>query len=79
MATALHAKTKFECDRFFRVDSKNQRETGWYYESREGTCGPFPTREMAAESLAMLMDLNPWRREDEAPAPSLSLAAAPGF
>jgi hypothetical protein len=79
MTAIPREKTRFEFDRFFRVESNNQGGTGWYYESREGTCGPFPTREMAAESLAMLIDLNPWRRGDEAPAPSLTLAAAPGF
>lgn len=52
-------RTKFSADRFFRVNSHLPGNSGWYYEAREGVCGPFPSRAMAEYSLALLAEMNP--------------------
>lgn len=69
---------RFQPDRFFRVETNNKAESGWYYESREGNCGPFPSRAMAERSLRLLIETNPRRRgheSDRAVRPMVALPA----
>jgi hypothetical protein len=47
------------------LDIKERIFTGWYFETREGTLGPFETRDAAESCLRQLIDQNPSGRRDK--------------
>jgi hypothetical protein len=71
--------SRFQSDRFFRVEANNRSSSGWYYEAREGTCGPFPSRAMAERSLRLLIETNPRRRGHESDRVASPLVALPAI
>lgn len=56
------SKERFSPDRFFFSAQPRRQVEGWYYQAREGTFGPFPTREQAKQDLATLIAQNPVHR-----------------
>lgn len=49
----------FEASRFFQVTLHSGPRSGWYYQAREGTFGPFIDRGQAERDLLRLIDKNP--------------------
>jgi len=64
MPTHKSNKQRFSPDRFFFSAQPRRKVEGWYYQAREGTFGPFETREEAEEDLAKLKAHNPIHRRE---------------
>ena len=64
MPTHKSNKERFSPGRFFFSVQPKRKVEGWYYQAREGTFGPFETREEAEKNLEKLKAQNPVRRAE---------------
>lgn len=54
----------FELDRTFSQYNAKTGLTEWYFNAREGVCGPYPTKQKAAEELKAFIELRMLLKDD---------------
>lgn len=62
MGCKTDERVHFDAGRFFRITLHHGPRSGWYYQAREGTFGPFATQGQAERDLSRLVDKNPHQR-----------------